>query len=102
MAQQGTTITPLEVLTLLHQFADTWRSGVTIDLSTEQTNKGALFFQVGVQTSVKLEGHDAPVVFRATDRWPNRQHKSLLAQWVWLAHNVDQQIDASMHLTGTK
>lgn len=91
-------ITPLEVLTLLHEFGESWRSGVSIDLSTEIDVKGNLFFQVGVQASVQVNEHEEPRVYRSSSRWPNTSHQSLLAMWVWLAHNVDQQVDAAMAL----
>lgn len=95
---QKTAITPTEMIHLALAFQEAWESNATISLSFRTSAKGKEELHLTVSTLVSIAGKDDDVSFSASGLWPNSGHSSLLGYIVWLLHNVDQQIDAYLHL----
>lgn len=95
---QGNSITPLEALCLLHAFGKAWGRFPVIELSIVSDKRHELAYDVKVTVEHFDEGRQVHVPYTASSRFPNSSHTSMLALWIWLAHSIDQQIDASLAL----
>lgn len=93
-------IGPKEMIDLMLAFEAGWESSATVTITFCTTKKGEPQAQLRVSTVLAREGVPDGVDFSAGMAWPNSGHSSMLAAMVWLAHNVDQQIDAYRALEG--
>lgn len=98
MTTQPHAIKPTEMIELALAFQQAWESNATLTITFRTDVKGRALLELTVSTAIKVEHHDEPVSFSTSGVWPNTGHSSLLGYIVWSLHNVDQQVDAYLHL----
>jgi len=85
---------PKEMIDLLLAFEAGWGSSAKVLITFSTNRKGEGVAHLRVWTVLPREGVPDGVDFGAGLDWPTTGHSSMLGAMVWLAHNVDQQIDA--------